>query len=473
MAGLFHTLNVGSEALHTTRQGVDTAGHNIANAQVEGYSRQRVNIKQRDPLQERGVLLGNGVYVGSISRSHDQFIENQLNKSHQAQGRARMRADGLREIEGIFSPELQAGVADELTNFFSALQDLANSPEDHVVRTAVVETAKNLVGAFRRVDGDLRMARAGLNERVQNLTSEVNDKLKAIAELNVRIQVTEAGEGMQANDLRDQRDTLLRDVSGKLDIKYYEDKFGMVLIRGPNQVTLVDGGHNSTVGVVRNNDNGGLFDVTVTDWEEHTVRNVTGKLEEGELAALVELRDKDVPGLVKHNDAMALEFTDRFNEVHRDGYGIKDYAEQAGRDFFTVADRSRGAGTLDVDAMMIHAPDAISAGSTPLAPGDNINLNRLVRLKDDKHFGDLKVSFNEYYANYAGALGLDVQRAGHIQEANDVMLADLQNRREAVSGVSLDEEATEMMKWQANFTASSKVITTVDEMLETVLGLKR
>jgi flagellar hook-associated protein 1 FlgK len=473
MAGLFHTLNVGSEALHTTRQGVDTAGHNIANAQVEGYSRQRVNIKQRDPLQERGVLLGNGVYVGSISRSHDQFVENQLNKSHQAQGRAKMRAEGLTELEGVFSPELQAGVADEISNFFSALEDLASNPQDFVVRTAVVETAKNLAGAFRRVDTDLRNNRAGFNERVMNVTSEVNDRLKAIAELNVRIQVTEAGEGMQANDLRDQRDTLLRDVSSKLDVQYYEDKFGMVLIRGPSQVTLVDAGHAATVGVLRNTENDGMFDVTVTDWEGHATRNVTGKLEQGTLASLVELRDGDVPGLIKHNNTMALEFADSFNEVHREGFGVKDFEEQRGRDFFAISDRTRAAGTFDVDQLMQHAPDAIAAGSTPMAPGDNINLNRMIRLKDDKHFGDLEVSFNEYYANYAGSLGLDVLRAEHIQEANDVMMQDLQNRREAVSGVSLDEEATEMMKWQANFTASSRVITTVDEMLETVLGLKR
>src|SRR5436305_2066128 len=108
--GLFHTLNMGAEALFTTRQGVDTAGHNIANAQTEGYSRQRVNVKQRDPLQTHGVLIGNGVYVGSISRAHDEFVEKQLNRMHQDAGRAAARSDALKQIEQIYSPELNSSV---------------------------------------------------------------------------------------------------------------------------------------------------------------------------------------------------------------------------------------------------------------------------------------------------------------------------------------------------------------------------
>lgn len=108
-----------------------------------------------------------------------------------------------------------------------------------------------------------------------------------------------------------------------------------------------------------------------------------------------------------------------------------------------------------------------------MAPGDNVNINRIIKLKDSKLFGDQKITFNEYYSSFAGSLGLDVVRAGHVDEINKVMLEDLNRRREAVSGVSLDEEATNMIKWQACFTASSKVITTCDEMLETVLSLKR
>ena len=100
-------------------------------------------------------------------------------------------------------------------------------------------------------------------------------------------------------------------------------------------------------------------------------------------------------------------------------------------------------------------------------------MNRLVKLKDAKILENQSMDVNEFYASYAGSMGLRVTRAAHSQEVSELIAQDLTKRREAVSGVSLDEEATNMLKWQANFTASSKVITTCDEMIETVLGLKR
>ncbi len=474
-AGLFHTLNIGSEALQATRQGVDTSGHNIANAQVEGYSRQRVNIKQRDPLQTHGgLLIGNGVYVGSITRAHDKFIENQLTKAHSDSGRASTRSEGMKQVELAFSPELGASVADETSKFFNSMEDLSNFPEDFVVRTSVVEAGRDLAASYRRVDGELKSTRAAFNERIQQITGDLTDKCREIADLNVKIQVTEAGEGEVANDLRDQRDRIIREVSGQIDIHYYEDKFGMMMLRGPNQVTLVDGGNSATLGVMRNNDNDGLYDVSITDWEQLSTRNVTTKLEGGALHALVQMRDNDLVGLIARNDEMANVTANAINGVHREGFGLKAYAEKTGRNFFKISDTVAGsAATIDIDDAIAESNDAIAAASSPAAPGDNVNANRIIKLKSEKLFGDEKVTLSEYYANYAGALGLDVVRANHVKEASDIMVQDLTSRRESVAGVSLDEEATNMLKWQANFTASSKVITTIDEMLDTVLNIKR
>jgi flagellar hook-associated protein 1 FlgK len=465
---------MGAEALFTTRQGVDTAGHNIANAQTEGYSRQRIRVKQHDPLQTHGLLIGNGVYVGGVERMHDKFIEGQLTKMQQDAGRSATRADALKQIEEIYSPELNASVSDEVSNFFGSLHNLGNFPADFTVRTAVVEAGKDLAASFRRTDSELNESRAALNERIGQVCEKATDTCREISNLNIKIQTAEAGEGQEANDLRDQRDKLVRDLSTQIEVKYYEDQHGMLCLRGPNQVLLVDGGHSATLGVMRNDANDGHFDVTITDWEGHSTRNVTNKMDGGALEALVELRDKDVPALIDKNDKMAYTLANAFNEVHAQGFGIGDFSESTGRNFFAVGAEMKGAAKgIEIDDAIVGSNDAISAASSPMAPGDNVNLNQLVRLKDAKIFPEDKVTLNEFYANYTGALGLDVVRADHIREANDLMVADLNQRRESVAGVSLDEEATSMMKWQANFTASSKVITTVDEMLDTVLSLKR
>jgi flagellar hook-associated protein 1 FlgK len=475
MSGIFHILNIGSESLHATRQGVDTAGHNIANAQVEGYSRQRVNIAQREPLQKNNILIGNGVYVGNVSRSHDKFVENQINKAHQNLGYSNARSESLKALEMVYSPELNASVADEMTKFFNSLEDLSNFPEDFTVRTSVVESGKDIASAFRRVDEELNINRSGLNERVAELCSDVTQKCEEIASLNLKIQGLEVGsQGQQANDLRDQRDRLLRDITEKVEIKYYEDQHGMLLVRGPNQVTLVEGGHSAKLGVQRSHENNGMYDVTITDWENNGTRVVTDKMDGGSLQALIQVRDRDIPDLRGKNNYMAREFAGNFNQIHRNGFGVKDYAEKTGRDFFAISgDADLSASSIWVDDSILQSNDAISAASSPMAPGDNINVNGLLSLKNAKLFGDDLVNLNEFYANYAGALGLDVVRASHIKDANSIVVDDLTARREAVAGVSLDEEATNMLKWQANFTASSKVITTADEMLETVLSLKR
>ncbi len=474
MPSLFHTLNVGSEALYATRQGVDTAGHNIANAQVEGYSRQRINLRQREPLQVGNLLIGNGNYVGNIARLHDNFIEKQINRAGADFGRARTKADAMKQLEVVFSPELNASVADEVSNFFNSLQDLSNFPEDFTVRTSVSETGKNVSAAFRRVDTDLKSARTSFNERVSDEANKLSDNLTEIANLNIKIQTMEAGSKQDANDLRDQRDRLLRDVSTSIGINYYEDQHGMLMIRGPKEVTLVDGGHASKVDVVTNGTNDGMFDVICTDWENHVSRNLTEKLDGGTLDALVDMRDHVVPDLIAKNNDSAYTLASNINAVHREGFGLKEFGEQRGRDFFNISgDLKNTAASIDLDDTILSSVDAIAGGVSPLAPGDNVNIIQMVKLKEQRLFGDGQATFNEHYANYVGALGLDVTRAEHLHEATDVVMQDLNKRREAVSGVSLDEEATNLLKWQANFTASSKVITTVDEMLDTVLQLKR
>jgi flagellar hook-associated protein 1 FlgK len=474
MPGLFHILNVGADSLQTSRQGVDTTGHNIANAQVEGYSRQKVNVSQRDPLFNGNIPIGNGVYVGSITRAHDKFIEHQINIHNQDKGRSTAYYEGMKGVELIFSPELNATVPDEISQFFDQLETLSTFPEDSVVRKSVLESARDVCQAFKRNDTELKIQRFGINEKIQHTTSEVSGQLAAIADLNIKIQASEAGEPQQACDYRDQRDKLLREISQKLDIHYYEDQYGMLMVRGPGQVTLVDGAHSSVVDVVRSNENHGLFDITITDWEQKKSRNVTSMIGSGTLAGLLEVRDDTIGDLLEKNNNLAYELASNVNAIHREGFGLKSYAESTGRNFFSpLGSLENAAQEIYIDDVILENLDAISAGSTPMAPGDNVNLNRIIKLKDAKLFGDEKVTFNEYYSSFAGGLGLDVLRAEHVDEINKVMLEDLTRRREAVAGVSLDEEATNMIKWQACFTASSKVITTCDEMLETVLSLKR
>ncbi|MBP9706042.1 MAG: flagellar hook-associated protein FlgK [Oligoflexales bacterium] len=474
MSGLFHTLGIGAESLYTSRQGVDTSGHNIANAHTEGYSRQRVNVAQRDPTDVRGgILIGNGVYVGSINRVHDKFVEKQYNQSQQEAGASEKKFEGIKNISQIFSPELTANLSDEMTKFFNSLQDLSSFPDDVTARTSVRENAIDLINGFRKIDADLDSNQMQLNQSVNHLATEASDLVKDIAGLNVKIQVAEAGRKSEANDLRDQRDTIVNKLANIMDVNYYEDERGMMTVRGVGDMLFVEGAHHVELTTESKAENQALVDLVVVDQNGYK-RAITDKVGSGQLRGLLDLRDQFIPQLRVKNDEMVTTFVGEFNKIHREGFGLNDFKEINGVNFFNEVGSEPGAAKrLSLSDEISMSTDAIAAAVSVNAPGDNVNLNELVGLKDRKILSGGNANLTEYYAGIVGEVGLEVVRTSNLKDANDIMLSDIKSRKDAVSGVSLDEEAMDLMKWQSSFAASSKLITTVDEMLETVLSLKR
>ncbi len=479
MAGLYHTLNVGAEALFATRQGVDTAGHNIANAQTEGFSRQRVELAQRDPSETRGVLIGNGVFVKTITRAHDQFIEKHLNETHQLSGRSTAYFDELKGIEDIYNPELTSTVADGITNFFNRVRELANFPDELTARTGVRESALSLAQSFHRVDSALKATQIDLNNKIKGEVDLLNTAIDNIAQLNVSIREMEAGEEKNANDLRDQQDRLVSQVAKSVGINYYRDEYGMLVLRGPDETLLVERGNCAHFEAQVNPDrsetsHGRFYDIGVVPLNSSLSRDATQWNTGGKLKAYFDVRDTVLEGLINQNNELASTLAYSVNAIHRQGFGLNNFKTSTGRDLFTISEDPRmAAETFELSNAILRSTDAISAAITPDAPADNVNLNDILRLENTKFMAGGNASFNDYYANMVGALGLEVVRAKNSHEADKLLLDDITSRKEAVSGVSMDEEATNLLKWQANFTASSRVITAIDEMLETVLNMKR
>lgn len=474
-SSLYHTLGIGAESLFASRQGVDTAGHNIANAQTEGFSRQRVEVSQRNPSETRGILIGNGVFVKNIRRVHDEFLEKHINEANEEKGKSSTRYDQLHQIESIFSPELNATVADEITGFFGAFNDLATLPEDLGIRTNVREKALNMISAFSRVDTSLRTIQGDINRRVVGEIDNVNSIVSKVAHLNVSIASMEnANEAKIANDLRDQQDTLIRKLSEIMDINYYRDDKGMITLRGPSESLLVDRGWNADVQLMQKPDGTGFFDVMVSDANNGIKKNISSNIKGGNLSALIDLRDNYLNKLIGGNNELAYTLTNQVNNIHRKGFGINRYSESTNRDFFQpIISLQNAAKSIKIDDNILQNVDSISAAIGPNSPGDNVIANEMLELEQKRIMGDGKATLNEFYSDFVGGIGLETVRADHTKQANDILSGELTARKEAVSGVSVDEEAMNLLKWQTNFTASSKVITTVDEMLETVLGLKR
>jgi flagellar hook-associated protein 1 len=458
--------------LHNSRQGVDTASHNISNAQTEGYSRQNVALKQRDPLESRGNIIGNGAYVHTIKRSHDGFLEGQLNNAIQDSELSQAKLEVLSQLEPIFSTDLENSVADSMTGFFNALQDLGAYPEEQPARTNLREAAAGVVSSFRRVDDSVKQIQRGVNEQIDGSVAKANALIDKIAGLNISMMSIEAGTHHQANDMRDQQEELIRQLSSIMNIKYYKSEHGTTTIRGPGQTLLVDGAQAVKLNVLMNPETG-YYDI-VSSSGDGGPRIITHHLEAGELGGLVQLRDGFLNEILSNNNELSVAFANEVNQVHRQGFGIGSFSESLGRDFFTLPDDlHKSASLMDLSLAVQESTDAIAAAATPNAPGDNVIVNELLRLRSKPVLNKGEVTFNEFYANNVAKLGLVVEAARNEVDANKIVMADFQKRKDAVSGVSLDEEAVNLLRWQTAFAASSKVITTVDEMLETLLSIKR
>lgn len=471
-SSLFHIMNIGGEALANARVGVDVTGHNIANAHTEGFSRQRVMLATREPVKYGMNVLGNGARVETIERVHDQYLEGYLRKELQGNGSATALSKGMGRIEELFNPELTATVRQRLTSFQNATQELSNYPEEPAVRTNLVESANGLTQSFNVAHASITQIQRDVTVEINQEIQSTNQKLGTIASLNQQIKEMSAGGG-QANDLLDKRDALIKGLANTIDIQTYNDKNNNLIIRGPKGALLIEG---SRYGELITSDPSGMqthSKILFKSDKNAPVEDLTSGLQSGRLAGMLKVRDDHAQNTRNELNRMATTFASSFNQIHREGFGIGSYASSTGRDLFAGIDEEDPAGQIRVSDMVLSDPDAISAALTAESPGDNIVANEFVRLFDNPMFDQGTVAIGDYYDRMVSRVGIESMRSKEDLSASNVLLSQLQGQREAVAGVSLDEEAADLLKYQHLFAASSRVIRTVDEMFETILGLKR
>lgn len=474
---LNHIMNTGAESLGNSRVGVDVTGHNIANAHTAGYSRQRVNLEARHPIQYGLHVLGQGAKIQTIERMHDKFVEAQLRKEIQSQGQLDALSHGLSRLEGLFSPEMQSTIRDRMNTFFNSVRELANMPDEPSVRMNLVENATALAQAINATHSGVAAIQADASEEVANHAAVINQKLQEVASLNQSIKEMSLDQVTRPNDLEDRRDRLVRELSELVDTNTYKDENDQLTIRGPGGTLLVEGVNCARLETEIQGDVSTQPRLVVRDFSGTYNRDVTGECEQGKIAGLLKVRDRHAQEMRDYLNTFARGFAEGFNAEHRKGYGTGDYAALNGRDFFEgVAGTDDPAGNLQVSTLLLREPSAVGTAMSAHAPGDNVVANNLVRLCYEPIFAAGQKggeTASALYDRFVGKLGVDAMHARESLNATNIVKAQLESQREQVSGVSLDEEAANLLKYQHLFTASSRIITTADEMFKTVLDLKR
>lgn len=479
MRTMFMGIEIARRALQAQQRSLEVVGHNIANANTPGYSRQLAVHRASRPLGGTGMQpliyagqVGTGVVVGEIARMRDAFVDAQLRDALQAQGEWMARGQTLSQLEQILLEPTGVGLRNDFDQFWQALQNLHLHPDNEAERAVVRERALALTSTFQHLYQRLEDLRYNLDQELRLAVEAVNAHIAEIGELNRLIrQVTNAG--MNPNDLMDRRDLILRELSELTQLGVFEEPNGTVRVTIAG-MTVVDEWGDTRRFVTEGNP---PFHWTVVRLEgsSHEVRFRGGKL-----AAIMAMRDEQVPKLQEALDKLAQTFAYEFNKIHQEGFDLEG---NRGGEFFVYTDNpdESVARTITVHPDLLDPEkglNRIAAGydasaSPPSEPeeraGNGLNALRLAQLRTTKIMSNGTTTIGEYWASVIGGLGVDAQKARQMIASQEVVVGHLEMQREEMSGVSLDEEMANMVRYQHAYHAAARMMTAVDDMLETVI----
>lgn len=469
MSKISAMMDIGKRSLANSGTALQTVGHNVANKSTEGYSRQRVELQTAVPVTEGNFQVGMGARASQVTRTNNPWLEKQIQRETTNMGQVDARADALGRVEQVYNEQINKGLNQYLTGFFNSFRELANNPESLASRTMVREAAVALVGDFKRVNTQLRDIQHDLDGQLRTNTEEINQIVKEIASLNEKIQLVE-NQGAHANDERDRRDVLLKNLGEKIDITWAEGTGGMVSVTAGKTAIMVSGASYNEMKVAGNASKDRV-EIYFRNMENGSLHNMTDQISGGRLGGVLEIRDKVVEDLVGSLDKMAYTLAEQVNAAHVEGF---DRYGKEGVLFFEMPDEMTGAADkMALNSTIFNDVGRIAAASRPNAPGDNMVANIVSSLQYQKLMDNGGSTFDDFYNTQVGQIGTVAQRAVKTQESQKNIMGQLANIRESISGVSLDEETTKMVEFQRAYEASARLIRTADEMLETVLNLKR
>jgi len=525
------SLEIGIRAVRTQRQALHVIGHNIANVNTPGFSRQRAVLTTTLPQGE----MGTGVKVESVDRIRDEVVDFYIRSENPKLNKWKAKLKNLEEMEILFNEPSDNSIGKILNDFWDSWSDLANNPENGAARANVREQGEAICDAFRTLYQNLRDLQEKIDEEIKTDVDHLNSIINQIADLNKEIEKVELGGRAHANDLRDKRDLLLDELSELTGFEYEEMKDGTIRIGVHGQLLVSKGVVSPFIAEAGEN---GFLEVKWEDSGER-VAITTGKLK-----GLMEIRDEVIPRFLSGLDSLASTLIDEVNTLHRQGMGLDGTSKVEGWKDFSGSLDSDGSFEIngvniqvvagdDLDAIIakinaekdttgveaskdgdklvlepyslnpqtinitadpdnimldklgilanffsgtgaedIDLDDAIKsdlskiAASSNGAPGDNSNALSIYQLKDKPVLEGGSSTFSDYYSKIIADLGVETKQTRGLKENQQTLLTQLENRRQSICGVSLDEETTNMILFQQAYRAAVYFLQMIDNLLD-------
>jgi len=460
MSGLYGVLQTGMRSLLAQQSGIEVTGHNIANVNTPGYSRQKTTLETSTPIPSPQGTIGTGVSAKEVVRIYDRFLGLQINNASEDLGRWEAQENALERVEIVFNEASGSGLNQAMADFFNAWQDLANNPSGNVERLSLLGKSENMTSLFQQTYDSLAEIQTDLDAAMAGMVEEINLKAAEIATLNQKIVVVEAG-GDNANDYRDKRDLAVNDLSLMIDISTSEESTGSLSVTLGGGSTLVTWNSSRELSTMTNTS--GHKDVA---WASAPTVGITSSISSGKLKGWIEVRDVIIPGYMSDLENLTDGIKEAVNTAHGNGYDLNG---DQGEAFFsgTLKDLS-----FAVDSGIVDDVNTIAASATANGvPGDNGNAVAIADLQNTLTMNSNSATFDGYYNSTVGDVGTQVREAAKSYEYQDTVVKYLDNYRESVSGVSLDEEMVNLIQFQHGYNAAAKLISTTDELLQTLINI--
>ncbi len=569
---IYGAMNTAKWALLANQTAIEVTGQNVANVNNQDYTVQQVVMQAQYPVNQGNYMMGTGVAIAGVTRRFDQFLYNQRLENNYNLNKAQARSTLLDRLDVTMNEATGNGISNQMSNFFQGFYNLANNPSGATERRDVTEKAKGLAQKISYVASDLQRMRKDTDLKIAGAVPSINQLTKQIADINKVIHETETG-GAQANDYRDKRESLIKQVSNLVDVSYFEQSNGEVTVMMKNGRPLVTGQDQFLLSAATNPSDPSTSSVYWADSAGNKV-NITSEITGGQIGAWMTMRDTDINKALNDLDTLAGSIIKEVNRLHNKGFGMDG---STGNDFFngltpggrasalnkgtgvvnngtvlnpdnvntdhyrvsfnangtynvTNTDKGSASGTyaftsgaplsffqqrgfsisitgapqagdsfdlssiynsassMTVNPAITNDLNKVSAASTK-AWGDGSIAQKIAGLQFQKTLGGVWsqnapvasatytstsgiYTFNDFYGAVVGGVGANARAATDDKKLQDAVSTQLTNLRDQVSGVALDEEMVNLVKYQHGYQASAKMISAVDDMLNTLLGIK-
>lgn len=452
---LSSSLSIAVQAMLTDQGALAVTSNNIANANTPGYTREVANLQEAPTERFGNLTFGEGVQLQNIQSVRDSILQLRLNQETQTQSKLNTFTNGMNQIQTLFSEAQGTGLQSLLSSFFNSFSTLSADPTNMGDRQAILGAAQSLAAGFRQTATSLVEQQQNADQGVVQTVQQINQLTSQIANLNGEI-ATSSGGGQNTNAFQDQRDQLINQLSGLIDVQVVSANGNTVTLTTNSGTELVVGNQNFNLqtGV---NPTTGVNDVFSQG------QDISPTIQSGTLAADIQLRDQEIPSIQSKLDTLAFNVESAVNTQNAAGFDLNG---NAGGNIFQPPTAAANS-ALNM-AVAMTDPNLIAASGDG-TPGDNTNATALANLQNQNIVGGQKPV--NYYSDLVAQLGNDAQTASNQLNGVNLLVQQLNDQISAVSGVSLDEEGANIILYQNAYQAASKVATVVDSLFQTTINM--